>query len=113
MKESLRKRKFLEIVKEFNLVLKNDSMYEYTLPGARSTDFLIFYNYIMDEIQCAVRLRETFEDYFNDETDYSFGFQGIESLSPAKAKKRICKILMQYKQHLNNLKKLEMERDFT
>ena len=105
-----KRQKFLEIVKEFNLVHKNDS--EYTLPGARSTDFLIFYNDMNDEIQCAVNLRELFEDYFNDVSDYSFGFQGIESLPPYKAKKRVIKILKQYKQHLNNIKKLEMEKDF-
>lgn len=112
MEETETKRKFLEIVKEFGLQHKSVNSYEYTLPNAKPTDFLIFYNEEKDIIYCAKKLRSDYKDYINNYCDWTFGFTGIVYYKTNSARQRVIKILKQYKQHLNKIKKLEMEKDF-
>lgn len=112
MEETETKRKFLEIVKEFGLQQKSKYSYEYSLPNAKPTDFLIFYNEDTDIIYCARKLRSDYKDYINNYCDWTFGFTGIDYFKTNKARQRVIKILKQYKQHLNKIKKLEMEKDF-
>lgn len=99
-----------DIAKEFGLLKKD--IYEYTLPDAETTDFLIRYNCINGNIECAEQIRNQIESFLKGRACCKYGFKGIKTVTKKQARIVIMKIMEEYKQLLNEYRKKELEKDF-
>jgi hypothetical protein len=101
-----------DIAKEFGLIKRGEYEYEYTLPDAEPTDFLIRYNYTNGTIECAEHIRNQIKSFLKETKPFKFGFSGIQTVTKRQARIVIMKIMEEYKQLLNDYKKKELEKDF-
>lgn len=106
------KEDVVDIAKEFGLIKRCDCEYEYTLPDAEPTDFLIRYNCINGTIDCAEHIRNQIESFLKKTVPFKFGFRGIQTVTKKQARIVIMKIMEEYKQLLNDYRKKELEKDF-
>ena len=109
MRKSL-KENVDDIAKEFGL-FKN-GLYSYSLPDSEPNDFLIRYNYTNGTIDCAEHIRNQIDGFLKKNTNFKFGFKGIQTVTKKQARIVIMKIMEEYKQLLNDYKKKELEKDF-